>query len=190
MSKKQLQIYKASDFKAATILDRMMMYMIEPERFEFQLTQEEYVYYEQLQRAYQGCFKNLRKSVSLRWIQENIPGAESPYKANKVFGDMQTLFGNFVDKNKELQRQAVIERLYAHAEKMEEAAETYEEEKEWEKAAYIRDRAASVLEKAAKMDGLDQLDNGFDPSEFELPAIEVTSDAGVLVVDVGHEEVE
>ena len=190
MSKTQLQVYKAEDFKEADRLGRMLMYMIEPERAEFQLNHEDEVYYGQLLRAYQNCYGHLRRSVSIRWIQEHIPRCESPYKANRVFADMQQLFGHFIDKNKELQKQALIERLYLHAEKIEAAAEKLEAEEKWEPAAYLRERAASVLEKAAKMEGLDQIEDGFDPSEFELPEIEVTSDPAVLVEDVDCEVVE
>ena len=190
MSKKQLQVYKAEDFREADRLGRMLMYMIEPERPEFQFSHADEVYYGQLLRAYQNCYRNLRRSVSIRWIQEHIPLCESPYKANRVFADMQQLFGHFTDKNRELQKQAVIERMYGHAEKIEEAAEKLEDEEQWEAAAYLRERANSVLEKAAKMEGLDKIEDGFDPSEFELPEIEVTSDPGVLTEDIEHEEVE
>ncbi|MEZ4933203.1 MAG: hypothetical protein R2788_13915 [Saprospiraceae bacterium] len=98
---------------------------------------------------------------SLSWVY--LPDMRSLYKADRVFVDMDRLLGAFTDKNKELQRLAVIERLYGHAVK---------------------------IEKAAKMVGLDKLENGLDPSEFEFPDIEVTSDPRVLTLDVEHEEVE
>jgi hypothetical protein len=40
------------------------------------------------------------------------------------------------------------------------------------------------------MGGLDKLESGFAPSEFEFPDIEVMSDPEVLTLDVEQEEVE
>lgn len=198
MSKKQLTIYTNTHFKEATRLDRIYMAMIEPERFEGLLSFEEQAYLDKLQLAYHGCFNELRHSAAIFYIQKNIRDCESMYKANRLLEDMQALYGRFLLKNKLLKQAIVVERMYEAAERMQEyAKELYQPGRDEDGnplpankdlAIAVEEKAMLMLEKAAKMDGLDKLQTGFDPKEFQLPEVEVTSDPAVLREGKDEEE--
>lgn len=166
------------------------MSLIEPERFEGLLTLEEEEYRDDLQRAYQGCFKELRESVAIKYIQNNIKGRESMYKASRLLDDMQKLYGRFVQKNQLLKRGIVVERMYETAARMKEIADRMYEDDEVLAAAEMEERSISILEKAAKLEGLDKLQTGIDPTDFELPALVITNDARVLKEGIEEAEVD
>lgn len=175
MSKKQLQIYSLSDFDQADRLGKITMYMMEPERFA--LNDPDFQYYNQLLRAYQGCYKQLSQAKAIKWIQENIPGCESYYKSHRTYADMVEVYGHFVVKNKQLQRQIVAEKLYAIAKKL-------ENDKQYE-------AAGNMYEKAAKMQGLDKISHGINPDDFKLPEITATADPAALQFeDIEHESID
>lgn len=180
MSKKQLEIYKAEDFREADRLGRIQMWLMQFELFDGMLSDADQRYYNDLHQAYQACFMELRSTVAIKWIQSNIRGAESWYKANQIFADMQALFGRFVEKNKAFQKSIIVEKLYNHAAVLEKNANILEKEGKIVEGAMLRDMAGNKLEKAAKLEGLYDLEEGFDPSEFEFPEIEVTSDPAAL----------
>lgn len=174
MSQKSLRIYSHKDFSKADRIDRIKMHLVEPDRFTLFEHEEDYL--RKLTQAYQQCFNELRQSEAVTWIQNNIHGCETWYKANRVFDDMTLVFGHFVNKNLEYRRQIVVERLYFYAAKLEEA-------ENWE-------AAAKVSEKAAKLEGLDKILPDFDPDAFEFPEIEVNSNPETLRLMQADEEAE
>lgn len=157
------------------------MAMIEPERFEPLLQFEEQSYMEALQLAYHHCWDMLERSASVNYILNNIRGFETMYKANRLLDDMQELFGRFIEKNKHLKQSLVVSRFYESYERQIKIAKQLYEDGDFEKAILIEEKANAVLEKAAKLDGLDKLQSvGFSASDFKLPPIEITSDPKVL----------
>ena len=190
MSRMQLQTYKVEDFREADRLGRIQMWLMQFDLFDGMMSDADQNYYNDLHQAYQLCYMETRKSIAIRLIQSNIRGCESFYRANRLYGDMQDLFGRFLKKNKEFQLSVVIEKIYHHVKKMEDLAALLEQEEKLVESGMMRDMASKRLMEAAKLEGLDKVETGFDPSEFEFPEIEVTSDPDALVVDVDHEEVE
>lgn len=183
-------IYSNKEFQAATRLERIYMAMIEPDRFEALLSYDEQAYMDKLQLAYHGCWNELRYSAAIFFIQNNIQGCETMYKATRLLEDMQTLYGRFLEKNKQLKLGIVVERMYEAADRMlAYAKELYLDKKDEDGnviladkslAIAVEEKAMLILEKAAKMDGLDKIQTGFNPRDFQLPAVVVTSDARVL----------
>lgn len=177
--KKKIEVYSLADFNKATRLDRIRMHMIEPERF--QLDYDDQDYYEGMQKAYHMVFDNMRESQAVKMIQNEITGFETWYKAKRLLSDVQLLFGEFVEKNRDLRRAILVEKLYRMAEKAEQRAiftdidengiETEYADKEW------IELAAKLYTDAAKIEGLDQHQVPMvNPDEIVIPAIEITSD--------------
>lgn len=177
MSKKlsKLEIYSLSDFKKADRLDRIRMSMVEPERFP--LDGDDWQYAQDLETAWLLVSNETRESVAVRLIQNNVPGAESWYRANRMLRDVETLYAPFIAKNRDLQRRRVVEKLYAMAEIAEKRAHgTDEEGKEWADKEWLV-IAQKLYKDAAELEGL-HTDNAppFDPDELIIPEIEITSD--------------
>jgi tetratricopeptide (TPR) repeat protein len=188
MSRKQLVIYSNKDFREGERLERIYMAMMEPERFEPLLTLDEEDYRRKLEMAYQKCYKELRRSVAVKYIQENVAGCETLYRANRVLDDMQELFGRFLDKNKQLKQSILVEKMYEDAEMIRAMAAKVKDEGRYDAAADMLEKANNIRERAAKIEGLDKLQLAFRPEEFRLPTVTVTSDPRVL--KQGYDEAE
>ena len=180
MSRKPLKIYANKDFKNASRLDRIYMWMIEPERFDHLLTQEEEEHARKLQQAYHGVFQELRRSAAVKWIQNNVRGAESLYLANRVLDDMQEVFGRFLDKNLALKQAIVVEKMYEDAEMMRALAKKLKDDGDWERAGNLLEKANKVRNDAAQLEGLHKIQKDFRPEEFAIPEVVITSDPAVL----------
>lgn len=178
MSKKQskIEIYSLADFQKADRLDRIRMNMIEPERFV--LDDADWKYAKDLESAWLLVSNETRESVAIRLIQNQVYGAESWYRANRMLRDIEALYAPFLKKNQEVQRARVVEKLYAMAEVAEKKAygteddgETVWADKEWMVIAQ------KLYKDAAEMDGI-QHDNSppIDPDDLVIPEIEITSD--------------
>lgn len=161
---KNQRIYTEKDYVAAGRTDRIIMSMMEPERFV--LSEKEDAYRSKLARAYAEVFEEYRQGEAVRWIQENIEDCETWFKANKVYADMCAVFGRFLEKNKAMQRAIIAERFYYFA-KMAEADENWE-------------LAAKMLDKAAQIEGLYEIEGELNPADFLLPAPVITNDPRVL----------
>lgn len=186
MSRKQskIEIYSLADFQKADRIDRLRMYMIEPDRFA--LNNEDLEYYRQLNQAYQLVFDEIRQSVAIRAIQEAVPGAESWHRANAVLRDIYELFAPFFKKNKDLRRAILVEKLYAMAAIAERKAHGSYEDEEGKKHEFADQEWMLVAERlytqAAKFEGLDQHDvEMLDPDEIRIPVIEITSDPAAFI---------
>ncbi len=156
------------------------MAMIEPERFEGSLTLEEDAYRQQLERAYHHCHRELRQSAAVKLIQNNVQGCETMYKANRLLADMEELYGRFINKNSELKQAILVEKMYEDAEMIRAMAAKVKDQGQYQAAAEMLEKANNIREKAAKIEGIDKINRGFDPSDFKLPAVVVTSDPAVL----------
>lgn len=168
--------------------------MIEPERFV--LSEEDEVYYRQLQHAYHLVFDELRESVAMKAIMESVQGADTWHRANKVLRDIYELFSPFLKKNKELRRAIMLEKLYMMADVAQKKAvweyvdaggsPVQGADKEW------MDMASRLLGQAAKIEGLDEQDKGLiDPDDLVIPEIEITNDpAAFLAAQTDIEDLE
>lgn len=181
MSKRlsKIEIYSLEDFLKADRINRIRMYMIEPEKFCLDDADERY--YRMLQQAYQLVFDELRQSVAIRVIQETIPEAESWYMANRLLRDIYELFAPFVNKNKELRRAILVEKLYSLARVAEKnALVTYTDENGVETEVANSEWMAiaeRLYTQAGKFEGLDQHEAPMlDPDEIRIPEIEITAD--------------
>lgn len=186
MSKKTstIEIYSQADFHKADRLDRIRMHMIEPERFI--LGDDDDAYYRQLQQAYHLVFQELRESVAMKAIMENVPGADTWHRANRILRDIYTLFSPFVQKNKDLRRAILLEKLYMMADVAQNRAVfTCTDDDGKEKECADRDwmeMAERLLSQAARIEGLDQPEkSAFDPDELVIPEIEITSDPAAFI---------
>lgn len=196
MSKRQskIEIYSQADFGKADRLDRIRMHMIEPDRFV--LNDPDETYYRQLQSAYHLVFNELRESVAMKAIIENVPGADTWHRANRILRDIYTLFSPFVQKNKDLRRAILLEKLYMMADVAQrnavykyeaEDAEGNKVEKEGANLEWM-ELAGKLYAQAAKIEGLDQPEvSMLNPDEITIPAIEVTSDPQAFLEAQGEE---
>lgn len=160
------KVFTLTEFKDSHRLDRIKIHMMEPERFPLSDSDEEY--HQQLLQVYQNCFEEMRQGAAVTWIQENIPGCESKYKSNRLLSDCYEVFAPFVQKNKELRRHILVEKLYWLA----------------ERAMQDDDYAlaADILAKAGKFEGLDKVDEvQFDPEAVIIPQITISADATLLL---------
>lgn len=166
------------------------MHMLEPEKFC--LDDQDERYYRMLQQAYQLVFDELRQSVAIRVIQETIPEAESWYMANRLLRDIYELFAPFVNKNKELRRAILVEKLYHLARVAEKnALVTYTDENgiqtEVANAEWMA-MAERLYTQAGKFEGLDQHEVALiDPDEIQIPAIEITADPQAFIAAQAEE---
>lgn len=189
MSKKQLtlEIYSLADFQNASRIDRIRMSMVEPDRFVLGNDDEDY--YRQLMTAWHLVSNECRESVALRLIQNEVDGAESWYKANRILRDVEELFAPFMERNRELQRRKVIDRLYAYADIADKKAICKDEngleqiDKDWIQLAQ------KFLKDAAEMEGL-SMDGAppLDPDDFIIPEVEITSDPSAFIEAEYQEE--
>jgi len=182
MSKKQskIEIYSLEDFKKSDRIGRIRMHMLEPERFV--LNDLEETYYRHLQQAYHLVFGELQESVAIRAIQEAIPGAESWYLANRILRDIYELFSPFLQKNRELRRAILVEKLY----EMAKAAEKHAYGKRPNGQEYADPEWMAIAERlytqAGKFEGLDQHEAPMlDPDEVQIPHIEITADPAAFL---------
>lgn len=168
--------------------------MLEPERFV--LSDDDGEYYRQLQHAYHMVFDELRESVAMKAIMENVPGANTWHRANKVLRDIYELFSPFLKKNKDLRRAIVLEKLYMLADVAQKRAVfTYTDDKGDQQEGADREwmeMAERLLTQAAKIEGLDQPEKAaFDLDELLIPEIEITSDpAAFLASQMEFEDAE
>lgn len=185
MSKNQstIKIYSQADFGKADRIDRIRMHMIEPERFV--LNDQDETYYRQLQAAYHLVFDELRESVAMKAIMETVEGADTWHRANKLMRDIYTLFSPFVQKNKDLRRAILLEKLYLMADVAQKKAvfkytaqdkEGNDIEHEGADLEWM-ELAGKLYAQAAKIEGLDQPEMSvINPDDLTIPEIEITSD--------------
>jgi len=155
------------------------MFMIEPDKFVLNDVDE--TYYLQLQQAWRLVSDEVRESVAINLIREQIDGCESWFKANRVLRDVEALFSPFIERNKSLQRGRVIEKLYWFAKKAEERAIVTIEGEEIVDQDWLV-IAQKFLKEAAEMEGLNDIEKaGFTADDLEIPEIEITSDPQAFV---------
>ncbi|HRI58343.1 MAG TPA: hypothetical protein PK228_01425 [Saprospiraceae bacterium] len=171
----RIEIYSLADFKKADRLDRIRMHMVEPERFV--LDDDAWQYAKDLESAWLLVSGETRESVSIRLIQNHVPGAESWYRANRMLRDIEQLYAPFLSRNRDMQRRRVVEKMYAMAEIAEKKAfGTDDEGKEWADKEWMV-IAQKMYKDAAELEGL-HTDNApaIDPDDLVIPEIEITSD--------------
>lgn len=155
--------------------------MVEPERFV--LDDQDWQYAQDLEHAWLLVSNETRESVATRLIQNNIRGAESWYRANRILRDIETLYAPFIAKNRDLQRRRVVEKLYAMAEIAEKKAHGIEDDGEtvWVDKEWIV-IAQKLYKDAAELEGL-HADNAppIDPDDLVIPEIEITSDPAAFL---------
>lgn len=163
------------------------MFMVEPDRFV--LNDEDHAYYRQLMDAWRLVSDEMREGVAIRIIQNEVFGAESWYKANRILRDVESLFSPFMERNRELQRRKVIDRLYAYAETAHKKAIVELDGEEIVSQDWLI-LAQKFLKDAAEMEGLGQDGTPpIDPDDIVIPEIEITSDPSAFI-DAQYDEAE
>lgn len=172
LSKKR--VFSLSDFKKASRIEKFYIYMMQPDSFT--LNDTDFKYFDALQQAFALTCDQISMASAISLIQMSIPEFESWNKANRLYADVQNLYGQIIERNKEFQRILVVEKLRQLAEKAEEQDNITE--------------ARRCLVAAGKFEHFDKPDeDGFDPKDFELPQPIFTSDPDALEAeDIDFEE--
>jgi hypothetical protein len=181
---RKIEIYSIEDFKKAPLIDRIRMYMIEPERFD--LNDRDFQYYRKLNQAFQIVFEEVAEGAAIKMIQMAVEGCENLVIAKKVLADCFELFGPMVKKNKDMRRAILVEKMYELAAKAEKNAHWSENDengvpqmrfdKDW------MEIAANLYEKAGKFEGLDKHDVPIlNPDDLEIPELIITPDPQVFI---------
>lgn len=125
-------------------------------RLEEQLNGEEWHIWNNVQNCFALCHKEFDTRAAIKIIRSQIPGCDGYNTAAKLYRTMCDVYGPFQTRNKEMARSIMVQRLWSIGEKLEEKGEL--------------EAAASVFEKAAKLEGLDKHDvELFDPSQVQIP---------------------
>lgn len=157
------RVFDLVEFKNATKVERMYMYMIEPDRFV--LAEEEERYFHILRQSYAVIaeFDKPRGEVI-----EAINTIKGDFRATayRIMKDAQSLFGMFEEVDKRVQRAIVREKLKMLAIKAQNQNDGQLE--------------ARCYEAMIRLDKLDQSDG--DPvQDTTIPMLEVTSDPTALI---------
>lgn len=165
MSKRLLskQAFSLEDFKNATRIEKMYIYMMYPEKFV--LHESQYRWFLKVQKAFALCSQEVSRTAAIRKIQNNIVGLEDYKAANKAYNDMQELYGNFIQQNKEFRRQLYIERHLALAKKAKKEGDLTEQR--------LNIEAAAKLEQFDKQEAL-------NPADLKIPEVTFSTDINVL----------
>ncbi len=169
------RIYNIADFKKASRIEKFYIYMMQPDSFV--LTDKDYNYFTAVQQAFALTCDQISMATAIALIQMTIPEFESWNMANKLYSDVQNLYGEIIQRNKEFQRTLTVEKLRQLAEKAEEEGNITE--------------ARRCLTAAGKFEHFDKPDiEVFDPREIEIPEPIFTSDPSALEAeDIDHEEI-
>lgn len=159
-------------------LDRIYMYMLQPDYFEPYISKYDKQYLGRLTevhalfREYMSEYKVMKAMIRLfDWV--SVPNRCKPY-----IQDCQRLFGDFQKRSAEFDRMILRERYFKIAERA--------------KAAEDFDTERKCLDSIMKLDGLDKHGVGEeDPQQITIPAITFTTDPVALIEEaqiVGDEE--
>jgi hypothetical protein len=167
MQQSKIIIINNKEFLKLQVLEKFRYCLIDPERYEASLTDQEHRHFENLTKAFQLTGAENSSTKAIKLIQNSIIGCEDWKTANRILRDCETLFQNFIERNKKVARMANAERLRFYEKKL-------KKEKKWLDAAIVN-------EKANKLEGLYEKDEQeFDWSQIEIPATIVTNDPAVL----------
>jgi hypothetical protein len=161
LSKKR--VFDLVEFKNATKIERMYMYMIEPDRFV--LAEDEERYFHILRQSYAVIAEFDRPRGEVIEAINTIKG-DFRASAYKIIKDAQALYGMFEEIDKRVQRAIVREKLKMLAMKAQEQNDGQLE--------------ARCYEAMIRLDKLDQADG--DPvQDITIPMLEITSDPTALI---------
>lgn len=125
LSKKltKVSLFSREDFKSAKRIERIYIWMMEPERFR--LSDKDMAYFETLKAA----FIILSSTLSMRKAVEMIRHTSMKHSLNgktiseraayNVINDVKNLFGDVLKRNKEFDRMVITERIAEIAERAE-----------------------------------------------------------------------
>lgn len=164
MSKKLLRkrAYNIQDFKSATRIERMRMYLVEPDQFA--LNDRDDRYFQLLRQAYPIICQGLPKAETKEMI-EDLKGSAYRESVVKIIRDAQELFGPFEEVDKRVQRGTIREKLKRLAHLSEEKDDLEE--------------ARACYEALIKLDRLDK-DDPIEEVPNELPMPRFTDDTAAL----------
>lgn len=177
MSKKLLnsRLYKQSDWKSASRLERIYIHLMQPE--DFALSEKDEDYHEDLKVIFVIIQDELNSSAAIPKIRDVLPNIGSDARLYRMISDCKELYGNIVDSNKKFDRYVVGQKFIEIYKKALEAKEI--------------DVARLALYNYTKLMGLDQPDEGFDPESINLPTIVFSDDPKLLnAEDVEYEDLE
>jgi len=168
------------DFSNADTLDKIYMYLQQPD--DFVLDEADMKYYTTLVNAYTIMSEYMREGEALMMIRGTGLERMSHAKAWRIMNDVKRLFGNVIERHKEFERTMFYDRLLHLAQLNRDALDFAEERR--------------CLVAAAKLRALDKVEKGLgiNPRDIKPIPVEITSDPAALmfdeaqVVDDGEEE--
>lgn len=150
-----IKLFDNSSWNNATKTERFQMVLMDV-RLEEQLTGDEWRIWTNVQHCFALCHKQFDTRKAIKVIQSQIPGYEVYTTAATLYRTMCEVYGPFQARNKEMARSIMVQRLWTIGVRLEQKGEL--------------EAAASVFEKAAKLEGLDKHDvELFDPSQVQIP---------------------
>lgn len=167
----RMRLYTQADFKAAGKLDRILMSEMQPNIFALSDYEDKYLHI--LRQAFALCGDELNENVAISKIRATIVGYENYTVAAKLLNDVQLYWRNFIQKNKDYKLALVVVRMYALAEKAKEAAVTIDD----------FDTASRMLERAARLEGLDKIQQGLNAADIQIGDVIITSDIKALEME-------
>ena len=111
MSKRLLKkkVFRLEDWKKASRIERMYIYMMEPDRFA--LNDPDRKYLNTLKRAFHIMSDYSSNLVASNLIFECFGEVETKNRVYKIMNDARDLFGAMIQRNKEFDRMVMKERL-------------------------------------------------------------------------------
>ena len=178
MSKTRLKLtlYTQADFNSASKLDRILMSEMEPNKFALLDLEEKYL--GKIREAFVLVGEELQENVALKKIRERITGYESYSQASKLLNDTLQYYNNFIPKNRAYKLSLVISKLYGLAEKANEQAQTIED----------FDAVSKMLERAARLEGLDKIQHGLNAADIQIGDVIITSNVKALQAEEKAED--
>lgn len=180
----QLRVFTERDFKEANRVERIFIWMMEPEKFT--LNHYDQTYFDRLKTIFTIMCENLEQKVQMTLIQ-NIYTELAPYQLYGLMNDAEALFGKVRKVNKDFQRGLQRERLKSYIEWL--SPKEIDPKKEPDNSKPFKpvpDDAAKLLLKAEellmKLDRLDAEENDetFDWDSLKIPKADFTSDPKYL----------
>jgi hypothetical protein len=145
---KKKKIYTNEDFEAASRIDKMQMSLTQPDDFE--LNNDDFNYLQILTVAYPIVCRGLTKKTTLALIAE-LSGVWSN-RAYKIYNDCQELYAPFEEVNSTVLRAIMTEKYKAYAEKLEEMAEITKDYSESARLIEVARRCADSIVKINRLD--------------------------------------
>ena len=189
------RLYTEADFKDATRLERLGMYLKQP-RLPLSPTDQDYL--EKLRNVFVVVGDSLSNLESIRKIRTLYPTMKTE-TIQKYIRDSENLFGPILSRNKDMARAILIDKANDLYEKgingVTKVMEVINEDGILEEQrVMVAPVDLKLAEAALKLIGKWELERPDDTEDImkdlQLPDITFTTDPGALAEDIDHEEVD